>query len=62
MGTLVGPVLGAFVLVLLQEVLADLTKHWLLPMGAIVVVAVLLLPAGLAGLWRGRPAAEPDDG
>jgi len=33
MGTLFGPVLGAFALVLLQEVFADLTKHWLLADG-----------------------------
>jgi branched-chain amino acid transport system permease protein len=48
-GTLFGPVLGAFVLVLLQEVLADVTKHWLLPMGGFVILAVLVLPRGIGG-------------
>ena len=55
-GTLYGPVLGAFALVLLQDFLADETKHWLLPMGLFIIVAVLALPNGLGGLiaWAGR--------
>lgn len=52
MGTLYGPVLGAFVLVLLESELAATTKHWLLPMGLFVIVAVLLLPQGIAGVVR----------
>jgi branched-chain amino acid transport system permease protein len=52
MGSLFGPALGAFALVLLQELFSDLTKHWLLPMGAFVVAAVLLLPEGLSGLLQ----------
>jgi branched-chain amino acid transport system permease protein len=47
MGTLHGPILGAFVLVLLQDVLAGATRHWLLPMGLFIIVAVLALPGGL---------------
>ena len=59
MGTLFGPVLGAFALVLLQDFFADLTKHWLLPMGLFIILAVLVLPQGLGGLalrpWRRAP-------
>ena len=51
-GTFYGPALGAATLVLLEEVLADLTPHWMLPLGLIVIVAVLVLPRGLAGLGR----------
>jgi branched-chain amino acid transport system permease protein len=51
MGTLSGPILGAFVLVLLQDVLADMTKHWLLPMGLFIIGAVLLLPGGFGGMF-----------
>jgi branched-chain amino acid transport system permease protein len=58
MGSLFGPVLGAFVLVLLQELFSDFTKHWLLPMGAFVVAAVLLLPDGLSGLFQ-RAGSAP---
>jgi len=71
-GTLFGPILGAFALTLLQEVLSDeaifhsFHKHWLLPMGIFIILAVLLLPRGLAGLAssvRGpKPEAEVADG
>jgi branched-chain amino acid transport system permease protein len=60
MGTLYGPILGAFALVLLQDFLAETTKHWLLPMGLIIILAVLALPDGLSGAgkqlgaWRRR--------
>lgn len=50
MGTLYGPILGAFALVLLQEFLADQTKHWLLPMGLFIIFAVLVLPGGISGM------------
>lgn len=50
MGTLHGPILGAFSFVILHDVLRDLTDHWLLGMGAFVVAVVLFLPNGLAGL------------
>lgn len=49
-GTLFGPVLGAFAFVLLEDLLSDLTEHWLLIMGGFVVAVVLLLPKGIAGL------------
>lgn len=52
MGTLYGSVLGAFVLVLLQDGLTDVTRHWLLPLGLFIILAVLLLPRGLGGLLR----------
>jgi branched-chain amino acid transport system permease protein len=68
-GTLFGPILGAFVLTLLQDFLSDeaifhgFHKHWLLPMGIFVVLAVLLLPRGIGGLalGLGRRAAEVAD-
>jgi branched-chain amino acid transport system permease protein len=56
MGTLHGPILGAFALVLLQDVLAGATRHWLLPMGLFIILAVLGLPGGIGGL------AEPFGG
>ena len=50
MGTLLGPAIGAFVLVLLQDFISGLTTHWLLPMGLFVIAVVLALPDGIAGL------------
>ena len=43
----------AFVMVLLEDVLAELTDRWLLLLGAFVIAVVLLLPNGLAGLLLG---------
>lgn len=50
MGTLFGPILGAFVLVLLEDWMAGLTDRWLLVMGMFVISMVLFLPNGIAGL------------
>jgi branched-chain amino acid transport system permease protein len=68
-GTLFGPILGAFALTLLQDFLSDeaifhgFHKHWLLPMGIFIILAVLLLPRGLGGFALGgaRPAPEIAD-
>jgi len=58
LGTLYGPVLGAFAFTLLQHYLADLTQHWLLPMGILIIAVALALPRGLAGLARQRSSAR----
>jgi branched-chain amino acid transport system permease protein len=50
MGSLWGPVVGAGVLFAGEEVLASITQHWLLALGAIYVVFVIFVPSGLAGL------------
>ena len=50
MGTLFGPILGAFAFEGLHHWFASLTPHWELPMGVVVIVMVLLLPRGIAGL------------
>jgi branched-chain amino acid transport system permease protein len=50
--TFVGPVVGAAVYVLLEVVISGKTEYWPLVMGAIIVVLVLLLPEGLAGVGR----------
>jgi branched-chain amino acid transport system permease protein len=62
MGTLYGPVLGAFVLVLLHDQVQDLTVHWQLVQGVFVILVVLFLPHGVAGLVArlGRRDAAPD--
>jgi len=55
MGNLVGAVVGAFALVLAQDLFSSLTKHWLLLMGGFVIAVVVLLPNGLTGAgqtWR----------
>ena len=58
MGTLYGPVIGAFAFVLLQEVLSNQAwfgpwaKHWQLAMGVFIMLVALYLPQGLAGLLQ----------
>ncbi len=50
MGSLFGAILGAFAFEGLHHLFASLTPHWELPMGAVVIAMVLLLPGGIAGL------------
>ena len=50
MGTLYGPVLGAFALGLLQDQVQEVTEHWHLVQGIFVILVVLFLPNGIAGL------------
>ena len=70
MGTLYGSVIGAFVFVLLQEVLSNqawfgiAAKYWQFTMGLFIILVALYLPQGLAGLLQrfGRkPVAEAAD-
>lgn len=71
MGTLIGPALGAIVMMLLELVFQSLPtvgalnlgKHWQLLMGSFIVLVALLLPNGLLGLldaWRRRRGGEHD--
>lgn len=55
MGTLFGPILGAFAYELLQFFFEHLTNHWKLLMGITIIVAVLVLPKGLAGIITHPP-------
>jgi branched-chain amino acid transport system permease protein len=51
-GTLIGPVIGAMVFILVQEVLSSYTEHWMIFTGAIFVLIVIFLPGGLVGTTR----------
>jgi branched-chain amino acid transport system permease protein len=64
LGSLGGAVAGAFVFVLLGEVLQVLTKHWQLLLGVFIIASVMVAPQGLAGLvgklgGRRRPVDSP---
>ncbi len=50
MGTLAGPVLGALVLLLLEDLLSGWTVHWQIILGPFLVLVVLFARGGLAGL------------
>ena len=51
-GTLIGPILGAMVFILIQEVLSSYTEHWMIFTGAVFVLMVIFLPGGLVGTAR----------
>jgi len=51
-GTFLGPALGAALMLLLEDTLADYTLHWQFVMGGILLAVVLLLPGGLATLLQ----------
>lgn len=46
-GTLLGPVLGASLIILAREVLSDLLRSWLIFVGLTYIVLVFFLPGGL---------------
>lgn len=56
-GTLVGPILGAAVYVGFEHILSDITEHWMLIFGPLIVIRVLLLKNGIYGLFQNRPDA-----
>ena len=54
MGTLVGPVVGAVALLLLEDVLSAWTTHWQMILGPILLLVVLFARGGLVGLLPER--------
>jgi branched-chain amino acid transport system permease protein len=64
--TLLGPVLGAaFVYIVRDELASYWSEHWMIALGAILVLVVYLLPGGLVGAGRfvrdrirARPAVD----
>jgi branched-chain amino acid transport system permease protein len=59
-GTLVGPAIGAALIVFLEDFVSSMTEHWVLVLGVIYVLVTLFAPRGLIGLvvdYRQRRAA-----
>jgi branched-chain amino acid transport system permease protein len=51
MATTAGPVLGAFVLLLLEDLLKGWTVHWQVILGPLLVLSVIFFRRGLAGIF-----------
>ncbi len=51
MASTAGPVLGAFALLLLEEVLKGWTEHWQAILGPLLVLSVIFFRRGLAGIF-----------
>jgi branched-chain amino acid transport system permease protein len=55
-GTLIGPVLGAALVLLLQNAVSSYTDRWPMVMGAVFIIFVLIARHGLVGIWRALAA------
>jgi branched-chain amino acid transport system permease protein len=51
MASTAGPVLGAFALLLVEEVLKGWTEHWQVILGPLLVLSVIFFKRGLAGIF-----------
>jgi branched-chain amino acid transport system permease protein len=51
-GTLMGPIVGAAVFLFFADILADLTEHWMILFGPILLLRVLLVKDGLYALLQ----------
>ncbi len=52
MGTVMGPLVGALSLLLVEEWLASLTQHWMAPLGLAIVLIVLTARRGIYGSFH----------
>ncbi len=52
--TMFGPVLGASIFILLEEILSSFTIYWHLPFGLMLIGVVLFTRGGLMGLFKGK--------
>jgi branched-chain amino acid transport system permease protein len=62
MGTVVGPVAGATALLIVEEVLAGWTTHWMIILGPAIVLIVLTAKKGLYGWLVERDARRAAEG
>lgn len=53
MGTTAGPLIGAIVFIVVEEILSSITTYWHLPFGLMLIGIVLYLRGGLMGGFRG---------
>ena len=51
MATTAGPVLGAFALLLVEDLLSSWTQHWQVILGPLLVLSVIFFRRGLAGIF-----------
>lgn len=54
MASVWGPLVGAAVFLLLEMNLSEWTTYWQFPFGVVIILMVVFLPGGLAGIWNER--------
>jgi len=52
-GTLVGPIIGALIIILLENIVSIYTERWVMVLSAVYVITALYAPQGILG-WIGR--------
>lgn len=57
--SLLGPALGAFLILILEDAFSSYSQRWQLLLGALFIGVVLFLPRGLAGLGRTLGSLAP---
>jgi branched-chain amino acid transport system permease protein len=58
-GTLIGPAIGAALLILVENIVSTYTERWLIVIGAVYILVALFAPAGLIGLLRNLGRRKP---
>jgi branched-chain amino acid transport system permease protein len=70
-GTLFGPIIGAFIIVLTENIVSIYVERWTTVLGLIFILTIMFAPDGLVGagrsVWaaaggRGRPATDANGG
>jgi branched-chain amino acid transport system permease protein len=52
MASTAGPMVGAFALLIAEEILKGWTEHWQVILGPLLVLSVIFFKRGLAGIFR----------
>jgi branched-chain amino acid transport system permease protein len=58
MGSVFGPVTGAIVFIVLTEMMSNVTEHWHLAFGPLLILAVLFARRGIDGLFGRREGGD----
>ncbi|MFT4715387.1 MAG: branched-chain amino acid transport system permease protein [Paracoccaceae bacterium] len=56
--TVLGPILGSSIFILLEEILSSYTIFWHLPFGLMLIGVVLFIRGGIMGLFKGKGGAK----
>jgi branched-chain amino acid transport system permease protein len=56
MGSAFGPLIGAVVLLVLEEALSGITEYWQIILGPLLLLIVLFARGGIVGMLRPRHA------
>jgi branched-chain amino acid transport system permease protein len=52
--TFAGPIVGAFLFIVIKDIIVRFTEYWLICLGTIVVVLVMVLPGGIVSIFEKR--------